>query len=108
MAQIKHDGDIQSYPQNFLGCRIWGHAWNEKREHWSPVEGSGWDATLPCSRCGSERTSYFDKNLTPYAGTKMLYAAGYLFARGNRYDRRECRVERVARITGRRTLRAVK
>jgi hypothetical protein len=104
----KHEGDLLSYPQEFLGCRIWGHAWNDKREHWSPVEHTGWDATLPCSRCGSERTSFFDKNLVPYAGSKTVYADGYLFGKGNRYTRTECRVERVRRITGRVTLRAVR
>jgi hypothetical protein len=105
---LMHEGALSSYPATFLGCRVYGHAWHDKKDHWTPLPKGAWEVMIPCVRCGSERLQIFDRELSAILKTQTHYSDGYLFAKGNTYKRPECRIEKLRRVTGRTTLRVAR
>jgi hypothetical protein len=108
----KHSSGPSDYPDSYLSCRIYGHAWNDQREHWKPVhEGRklvGYDREVPCFRCPCVQFAEFDRNLNQVSRSKIDYPDGYLIAKDTeKIPRTVARLERVKRVTGKSHLRRV-
>src|SRR5690242_3276647 len=105
------EGDICSYPDQYLACRVYLHAWNDASEDWRPTKQGGkiveWECWIDCYRCPAHKIFYFDKNILPSRAAKIDYsdAPGYLTAKGEKRSRHEYRAEKFRRKTGRPRLR---
>lgn len=108
----KHSSGPSDYPDSYLSCRIYRHAWNDQREHWTPVkEGGrlvGYDRQVPCFRCPAVQFAEFDRNLVQTGPSKIDYPDGYLIEKGSeKIPPVVARAERVRRVTGKTHLRRV-
>jgi len=108
-----HQGGVDSYPNEYLPCRVYGHAWNESTEDWRPTEQGGkiveWECWVNCARCPAHKIYFFDPKIYPTRAAKIDYTdcPGYLTAKGEKFSRHEARAERFRRRTGRAHLRRV-
>jgi len=109
-----HQGGVDSYPDQYLPCRVYGHAWDQSTEDWRPTKQGGkiveWECWVDCLRqCGAHKIFYYDSKIYRTRAPKLDYtdAPGYLTEKGEKFSKQEATAERFRRRTGRAHLRRV-
>lgn len=89
-------------PTEFLMCRTWQHIWNLERGT-VVREGSVLAWTVPCPRCGTQRTMRLSARQGHRRGNSYSYPKGYQFRDLHNYldadDRGALRLMLIDRVT---------